>query len=186
MKRIPAMILTAALLLALCACSVTNTVTEAENHLNATGINEADVEHAGELLMRAAEAGDADAMYYLGLMYQLGSGGERNYQTAAEWYEKAAEAGNSKGSYALGELYEYGYGVEQDLGKALEWFEKAAEADDAGGMLKIGYYYYNSITPGGESIEDFSDWVGSNAEKAIDWYQKACDAGFPEERKQRK
>ena len=36
----------------------------------------------------AANAGDALAQYYLGVLYDHGEGVVRNYKTATDWYEK--------------------------------------------------------------------------------------------------
>ena len=44
---------------------------------------------------RAADFGDPDAMYNLGLMYQAGRGVPRDYAQALRWYHKAAAAGMS-------------------------------------------------------------------------------------------
>ena len=46
---------------------------------------------------KAAEAGDADGMYKLGRMYELGRGGLlKDDAEAVSWYQKAAEAGSAK------------------------------------------------------------------------------------------
>ena len=42
---------------------------------------------------KAAEQGDAEAQYNLGVMYENGQGVDVNYKKAIEWYEKAAEQG---------------------------------------------------------------------------------------------
>jgi len=39
----------------------------------------------------AAEAGDANAQYDLGGMYEEGQGVEQNYEVALKWYRKAAD-----------------------------------------------------------------------------------------------
>ena len=54
----------------------------------------------------AADAGNADAMNSLGLLYESA----QDYANAREWYEKAADAGNADAIYNLGWLYEDGNG----------------------------------------------------------------------------
>jgi TPR repeat protein len=49
----------------------------------------------------AAEQGDADAQYNLGVCYDNGHGVEQSYTEAVKWYKKAAEQGHE---YAKKEL----------------------------------------------------------------------------------
>ena len=77
-----------------------------------------------ESLMKAAAAGNAEAMAQLGQIYL----DEQDYAEARHWYEQAAAAGDSRGMYGLGILYRNGQGVPLDESKALEWEEKAAAA----------------------------------------------------------
>lgn len=51
-----------------------------------------DTTKAFEYFSKSAEAGNADAMYYLGLIYELGDGAEMNVNKALEWFEKARAA----------------------------------------------------------------------------------------------
>ena len=74
-----------------------------------------------EKLRKAAENGDADAMYELGYMYHFGKGVPQNhhkadswYRKAAGWYRKAAEKGDAHAMYKLGGMYVSGRGVSQD------------------------------------------------------------------------
>lgn len=39
---------------------------------------------------RAAEQGDADAQYNLGVMYEFGDGVPQSYKQAVKWYTQAA------------------------------------------------------------------------------------------------
>ncbi|MCC3859811.1 tetratricopeptide repeat protein [Pseudemcibacter aquimaris] len=55
---------------------------------------------------KAAEAGDADAQYNLGVMYEHGHGVEQDEVQAAEWYIMAADNGHPEASLALSLLYE--------------------------------------------------------------------------------
>ena len=42
---------------------------------------------------KAAEQGNRDAQFYLGIMYYLGHGVPPDYNEAVKWYRKAAEQG---------------------------------------------------------------------------------------------
>ena len=53
-----------------------------------------DYAEARRLLTPVAEAGDAEAQYQLGVMFESGRGVARDYRQAAEWYRRAAEQGH--------------------------------------------------------------------------------------------
>ncbi len=55
------------------------------------------IDRLKELLL-AAERGDAEAQFELGLMYDEGYGVSRDNQEAAKWYSKAAEQGDDSGT----------------------------------------------------------------------------------------
>ena len=54
-----------------------------------------------EWFEKAAEQGDADAQYNLGVMYYDGQGVDVNYKKAFECYEKAAEQGHAQAQHNL-------------------------------------------------------------------------------------
>jgi hypothetical protein len=78
-----------------------------------------------------AEAGDMEAQYYVGEIYQRGLGVGPKYSRAAEWYGKAAAQGYAKAQMNLAYLYEKGLGVEKDPQQALHWYRKATGLGDS-------------------------------------------------------
>lgn len=76
--------------------------------------------------MPQAEGGDAEAMYYVGQIYEKGLGTSPDYAKAAQWYRKAAEKGYGPAAVNLGALYEAGQGVEKNELEALNWYRKSA------------------------------------------------------------
>ena len=66
-----------------------------------------------------ANAGNAQAQYKLGVMYQKGEGVKRNYETAVNWYYKAAKQGYAPAQNNLGVMYAERKGVEQSPSQAL-------------------------------------------------------------------
>lgn len=56
------------------------------------------------VLKSAADKGDREAQYLLGLQYQAGDGTARNPAEAARWFRQAAEAGHAEAAAALREL----------------------------------------------------------------------------------
>ena len=117
---------------------------------------------------RAAEMGDPQGMYKLGVCYEYSKGGlTKDEAKAVEWYRKAAEAGNAAAMCNLGNRYEYGKGgVTMDEAKAVEWYKKAADAGDANAMNRLGVCY--EYGKGGLTEDEA---------KAVEWYQKAAEAG---------
>ena len=120
------------------------------------------------MFRRAAEMGDPQGMYKLGVCYDFGKGGlTEDTSKAMEWYQKAAEAGYATAMYNLGLCYKYGQGgLTKDGAKAVEWYQKAAEAGNARGMCYLGYAY--EFGQGGLTKDEA---------KAVEWYQKAAEAG---------
>ena len=60
---------------------------------------------AAQWYRRAAEQGNAEAQFNLGLMYFNGRGVAQDYKVAAQWYRRAAEQGHAEGQTALGAMY---------------------------------------------------------------------------------
>ncbi len=75
---------------------------------------------------KAADQGNADTQYNLGLMYNNGIGVTQDYAEAMKWYRKAADQGNAKAQSNLGLMYDNGQGVTQDYVQAHMWLNLAA------------------------------------------------------------
>src|ERR1700726_3239998 len=65
----------------------------------------------------ALDAGTAQAMVGLGVLYEGGKGVPQSYKKAAELYQKAALSGNAAGEAFLASLYMRGLGVSKDYGR---------------------------------------------------------------------
>ena len=120
------------------------------------------------MFRRAAEMGDPQGMFRLGVAFFYEQGGlKKDEVKAVEWYQKAAEAGNAKAMCNLGICYELGKGeLTKDETKAVEWYRKAAEAGNATAMCELGFNY--EYGDGGLTEDEA---------KALEWYQKAAEAG---------
>jgi TPR repeat protein len=88
-----------ALAIALCAPCKAAGDRDAQSYLEAK-----DYAKALPLLQRAAGAGEADAMYALGVLYAKGEGIAQDYARAREWYQKAADAGQAGAESKVGQL----------------------------------------------------------------------------------
>jgi hypothetical protein len=76
-------------------------------------------------LPRAANYGDDEAAFQLGMLYELGLGFTQNCAKAAEWVTKAAQAGNPAAEYNLALRYRDGDGVTPNPQEADLWLRKA-------------------------------------------------------------
>lgn len=75
---------------------------------------------------RAADAGNADAMDFVGHAYLRGAVVDRNPVIAFGYFKAAADR-SAQAAFNLGQCYYGAQGTEQDCSKALEWWTKAAE-----------------------------------------------------------
>ena len=77
-----------------------------------------------------AEAGDAEAQYSLGVMYDSGEGVAEDKKKAAKWYRLAADQGDAIAQTCMGWMYSQGQGVEQNYVTAYAWASIAATNGD--------------------------------------------------------
>jgi len=154
---------------------------------------------------RAAEMGDPQGMYKLGVCYDFGKGGlTKDGAKAVEWYQKAAEAGDAAAMFSLGIYYKHGKGgLTKDEAKAVEWYQKAAEAGNTDAMCILGFCYeygkgeltkddvqavvwWRKAAEAGEvtamhrlgaCYEEGVGMLMKDEAKAVEWYRKAADAG---------
>ena len=90
-------------------------------------IVEPDLEKAAGYYLQAAEAGNADGQFCIGLMYANGAGVGQDYAEAAKWYTAAAEQGEPDSMYHLAFLYNDGLGVEKDPAMVAYYLYLAAD-----------------------------------------------------------
>jgi TPR repeat protein len=114
---------------------------------------------------KAADAGDANAMNSLGLMYENGQGVPRDYRQAMAWYRKAADGGSSDAALQLGFFYGTGRGVPLDYQQAMVWYRKAADAGNVVAMRNIGILYWDGTG------------VPMDHGRAVYWCRKAAAGG---------
>jgi len=114
-------------------------------------------------LMQDAQAGNAQAMYDLGLRYRQKTGAlQEDLLEAEKWLEKAAAAGHGQAAYTRGrdfaregerhlETAAAGVGIAQrymknDFTKAESWYLKAAELDYPPAYAALSELYYRGWT----------------------------------------
>jgi hypothetical protein len=122
---------------------------------------------ARQLWSDAARAGNAQAAFNLGLLYDLGDGVPSSATTAVHWYRRAAESGLGAAAFNVGVMYDSGRGVPLDRAKAAIWYARAAALGEARAAFNLGQLY-----------ED-GDGVAKNLDAAKAWYGVAA-AAIPE------
>lgn len=115
-------------------------------------------------LQPLADSGNAEAQYFVGMLYQLGIGGAtRDTKLAFAWFEKAYASNDPLGAYKVGCFYagQFPDVVAVDMDKALIHKLVAATAGYSLAQSDVGHIYYQR-----------ADFV--NAEKW--WLQAAAQA----------
>lgn len=111
---------------------------------------------------QAAEHGNAEAQFTLGLYYCKGEFVTKNELEALKWWRKSAEQGYLKAQCELANCYAFGKYVAQDKAEAVKWYRKAAEQGNADAQYALGSYCAD---------------MENNSVEAVKWYQKAAKQG---------
>lgn len=98
-------------------------------------------------LIAAAQAGNAEAQFELGMEYFLGTNLPQDPAKAAKWFEKAAESRHTKAQVLLGLLYYQGNGVPKSKEEAMKWWRIVLEIGNAEDerFLRGIFFKYNVI-----------------------------------------
>jgi TPR repeat protein len=95
-----------------------------------------DSKKALEWYQKAAEKGDADTLFFLGIMYDEGRGVQKNKIQAYKWFNIAYKKGNSEASFGMESLKEEMTVAEikEAQGLATQWMKdrKSSEKEAAG------------------------------------------------------
>lgn len=109
-------------------------------------------------LQAAAEKGDEQAYYNLGVAYAEGKAGPRDMAQAIAAYRKGAEGGSVLAAFSLGQIYRKGDGVAHDYSQAAKWYEAAAKHGDFRASNELGLLYVEGKGVEKNLIEGFA-WI---------------------------
>ncbi len=101
-------------------------------------LRNADYQNAQPALMRLAQEGHGEAMFFLALMYERGNGVAQNPQEAVRWYVRSALCGWSDSMFNLGQKFYKGEVVQPDQSKAADLFFLVATTGDPDGQWAFG------------------------------------------------
>jgi len=128
------------ILSALFACILSNPVLAGFDE-GVTAFQAGDLELAAKEFRAAAEAGNFEAQFNVGLMYERGIGVSKDERESLVWYRKSAEQGYSNAQFNLGVMYENGRGTAVDFSQAHQWYRKAAVQGDGLAVGNLGMLY---------------------------------------------
>jgi len=120
-----------------------------------------DYQQAYAIWKPLAEQGDAEAQFYLGLLYRSGEGVEKNDRTALEWFTASAKQGYLDAQYNTGIMYMEGRGVAVSKRDAFKWWQLAAERGHAPSQYNLGALYAYGIATGKDTATAIALWQQS-------------------------
>ncbi len=113
----------------------------------------------------AADLGNSEAQYHLGMMHLQGRGVEQDDATAYKWICSASRQGESRAQSILGWMYYEGRGVQKDHSESLVWFRLAAKHKHCDAYYGLGLLHLD-----GDDIE-------CDDEEALRWFSLAAEMG---------
>ena len=154
------------------------------------------------LFKKAADKGDANGLYNLGMCYMQGYGCTPDEDLAYKCFRTSAEAGHPEAINNVGGFYRDGIVVRANPETAAKWFAKSAELGNAYGMfnyalaLQRGEGVEKDVAKAVELLKEASElgnaeamnaygmcfYSGSGVEKdpveAVKWYRVSAGRGF--------
>ena len=112
-----------------------------------------DFERAMAVWAPAAESGDAESQYGMGLLYANGYGVPLDDTLALKWYGLAAAQGHGEAQCALGVMHANGWGVPMDEVESMKWYQLAAENGVTAAQVSLGTMYQNGFSVEKDEIE---------------------------------
>lgn len=116
-------------------------------------LNQEKFKEAIPILIEAAELGNAESQYNLGVCYQFGYGTDQNDSIATSWYLKSAEQGWTDGEYKMSYAYIKGTGIEKDEKKAFDYTLKCATKKDVECIFNLISCYTDGIGTEKDSVK---------------------------------
>lgn len=130
---------------------------------NGHGGVDKNIVEAIEFYFNAADSGDSDAQFNIGLIYYRGDGPDgKDYGKALQFFMQAADNDHTDAQAYLGQIYHDGV-VLKDLTKSLEFTRMAANKGNAMAQNMLGTHYYNT----------------NAMTEAFKWYEKSANQNDP-------
>jgi TPR repeat protein len=120
---------------------------------------------AFDWLGRAADGGNRDAQFHIGVRFLQGNGVDADPAEAARWLRLAAEQDHAIAQRLLGDAYAEGRGVAADPVESTEWYRAAAEQGDVDAQVELALRYANG------------SGVAVDTAEAARWFERAAERG---------
>ena len=120
------------------------------------------------IFKKAADAGDSNGLYNLGMCYMQGYGCVRDQDLAYKCFLASAEAGHPESINNVGGFYRDGIVVRANPETAAKWFARSADLGNVYGMFN-----YALALQRGEGVE-------KDAKKAVELLKEASELGSAE------
>jgi len=114
---------------------------------------------AAKWFRKAAEQGDAQAQFGLGVMYANGRAVPQDFAAALKWFRAAVDQGNTAPYFYLGLLSENGLGAAKNYGEAVKWYLKAAAAGVVGLQFDLAVGQGKGMRPADDNSEVISNFA---------------------------
>ena len=147
-----------------------------------------DFDKALEFFKQSAKVANAEAFYWIGVMYEQGKSVSKNDKRAFKYFKESANLGYSWGFNKMGQFYQYGKGVEIDEDEALKMYNSACKKGCSDENLETRMREIQEIKLNKGVVESLlsqaqEHYNGSNYEEAVKlFYQAAklgdCDAKY--------
>ena len=122
------------------------------------------IDRAVSKLIRAAQAGAAEAALELGDRYREGNGVEESETQALHWYAVGAKLGDAEAQNNLGTMLLNGIGCEADAEAAVPWYRASAEQGNPVAQFNLGLRYLH-----GSGVEPDDRGLGGEKNPALCW-----------------
>ncbi|WP_288378548.1 tetratricopeptide repeat protein [uncultured Acinetobacter sp.] len=119
---------------------------------------------------RLAKTGNAQAIYNLGFMTELGQGTSKDAKKALRYYEEASNKSYSVATYRLAQIYSIGdLGVAKDAQKSRQYLEKASNAgfDEATVELAVLLFAENKPASDQLALQKLNPLIKQNNYRAM-------------------
>lgn len=130
-----------------------------------TGIGDLPAGFGSAGLRKAAQDGDARAVYELASKAADGPANQRDPKLALRLFERAAVAGLAPAQFRVGNMFEKGIGTQRDLALARVWYQRAAERGNAKAMHNLAVLH----AEGASGKPDYA--------MATEWFRRAAELG---------
>lgn len=105
--------------------------------LNGLSMDRSDIEEAIKWFKLSSSQGNAYALFYLGTMYKIGVGLEKDLKKAFLLYSESAEKGLSIAQYYLGDMYQYGVGTTVNEELAIKWITESQSLKEQNNFINV-------------------------------------------------